>query len=103
MSDQEQPIVLGDNEDFIPIITEDGEELLCEKILEHENPETGRRYVFLVPVSESDDDEVQDVFPFRYLESEDGFELQALETDEEWDEVEEVFNTLMDALPEDED
>ncbi|SDZ32092.1 DUF1292 domain-containing protein [Thermoactinomyces sp. DSM 45892] len=103
MSDQEQPIVLGDNEDFIPIITEDGEELLCEKILEHENPETGRKYVFLVPVSESDDDEVQDVFPFRYLESEDGFELQALETDEEWDEVEEVFNALMESLPEDED
>lgn len=102
MADQEQPIILEEN-DLIPIITEDGDELLCEKILEHVNPETGRKYVFLVPVSETEDDEVQDVFPFRHVETEEGFELQALETDEEWDEVEEVFNALMESMPEDED
>lgn len=101
MADQEQPIDLKD--EFIPIITEDGDELLCEKILEHTNPNTGRKYVFLVPVSETEDDEVQDVFPFRYVDTEEGFELQALETEEEWDEVEEVFNAVMESMNEDED
>mgnify|MGYP003036617064 CR=1 FL=1 len=58
--------------------------------------EFGRNYVLLYPagVPEEEDVELQ---AYAYIENEDGSEgeLEQIETEAEWDMIEEVFNTFM--------
>ena len=58
--------------------------------------EFGRNYVLLYPagVPEEEDVELQ---AYAYVENEDGTEgeLEQIETEAEWDMIEEVFNTFM--------
>lgn len=90
MSDQEV--------DIITITQEDGQEEDFEVISYFENPDTGIKYVFLVPYDEfADEEEEQDVYPFRYTENGDSLILAPVEDDAEWEMLEEVLQTLMDA------
>lgn len=76
---------------------EDGEEHLYEVIFTFDIEANRKSYVAVVPVDQADDDE-QEVFVFRYEEKEndDDLVLFSIESDEEWDMVEETFNTLVD-------
>ncbi len=73
---------------IMTIITEDNEELKCNVIDIFEA--AGREYIALLP--EGDDE----VLLYRYIEndSEDGFELSNIETDEEFQAVETAFFDL---------
>lgn len=83
--------------EIITISQEDGTEEDFEVITYFENPTTGIKYVFLVPYTDSLDEEEQDVFPFRYAENGDDLVLAPVEDDEEWEMLEEVLQTLLDA------
>jgi len=84
--------------EIITISQEDGAEEDFEVVTYFENPTTGIKYVFLVPYNESvEEEEDQDVFPFRYAENGDDLVLAPVEDDEEWEMLEEVLQTLLDA------
>ncbi|OJG24969.1 hypothetical protein RR47_GL002063 [Enterococcus columbae DSM 7374 = ATCC 51263] len=79
------------------MVDDQGNETLYEILLTIDGQEEfGRNYVLLYPagVPEEEDVELQ---AYAYIENEDGTEgeLQQIETEAEWDMIEEVFNTFM--------
>lgn len=82
----------------IIIPDENGDEHLFEELFKFTVDETGKSYILLVPVGaeEDDDEEGTEVFAFRYVDKgeDNDLELYTIETDEEWDMVEEMLNTF---------
>lgn len=82
----------------IIIPDENGEEHLFEVLVTFDVDETKKTYIAVIPVEEAEDEEVE-VFAFRYeiKDSDDNdLALFPIETDEEWEMVEETLNTLTD-------
>ena len=79
-----------ENETMV-VVNELGEEVLYEIVLTFENQEFGKHYViYKLPGDENDE-----VFASSYNpDSKDGGELKPIESDPEWDMVEEVLNTF---------
>lgn len=80
----------------IVIPDEDGEEHLFETLFTFDVDDTNSSYVAVVPVEQTEEEEVE-VFAFRYEDKgpeENDLALFPIETDEEWDMVEEMLNTL---------
>jgi len=76
----EKQMVVTDNE---------GKEHLMQILFTYDNEERGSSYVFFYDT----EDPNEEVIVMRYLES---GELEPIEDDEEYDEVEEVFNAWQD-------
>jgi len=90
MSEEREQIIIPD---------ENGDEHLFEELFKFSVDETGKSYILLIPAGdeEDDDEEGVEVLAFRYEEpnGEDGeIALHAIETEEEWDMVEEMLNTF---------
>lgn len=77
------------NEEEMIITDEKGNEKVMNILFTYENEERGKSYVFLY---EKNDEE--NVLPFIY--DEETHSLSEIEDDEEYDEVEEVFNAFLD-------
>jgi uncharacterized protein YrzB (UPF0473 family) len=82
---------------------ETGEEYLFEILLNFDGKEKfeGKSYMILAPIGNDEDDDTDEeeeveVLAFQYVESneEDGGRLVPIESDEEWDMVAEVYNTI---------
>lgn len=87
-----------DEKERIIIPDENGEENLFEVLFKFDIDETGHSYITLIPVDQAEDEEVE-VYAFRYEDDgteENGLKLFPIESDEEWDMVEEVLYTLAD-------
>ena len=82
------------NENKIIIVDEQGRERVCEILFTYQHPETEKNYVVLYPIDELDSDEEEmDLFAYAFVENEDGDgELFTLETDEEYDMINEVID-----------
>ena len=82
------------NENKIIIVDEQGRERVCEILFTYQHPETEKNYVVLYPIDELDSDEEEmDLFAYSFVENEDGDgELFTLETDEEYDMINEVIH-----------
>lgn len=91
-------------ENFLTVVDENGNEVLCEILFTFDSDEFNKSYVFYVPLETKDEDDEVEVQCSAYIASEDGTvgELLPIESDEEWDMIEEVFNTYI-ANMEDED
>ncbi|WEG14097.1 DUF1292 domain-containing protein [Pullulanibacillus sp. KACC 23026] len=88
-----------EEEDRIIIPDENGEEHLFDILFTFDVEETDKSYIVVEPVEaeEDDDEEEAEVFAFRYEGDLDGdFSLFEIDTDEEWDMVEEMLNTFVD-------
>lgn len=82
----------------IIIPDENGEEHLFEVLVTFDVEETKKTYIAVIPVEDAEEDEVE-VFAFRYeiKDSDDNdLALFPIESDEEWDMVEEMLETLTD-------
>ncbi|WP_207952106.1 DUF1292 domain-containing protein [Paenibacillus turpanensis] len=86
MEDYEPEII------FIP--DEEGNEEEFEVIMKFEVDGSEAKYMMVVPV-DSDDEEADEVYAFRYEEEGDDLKLYTIEDEEEWNMVEETFNTLL--------
>ncbi|RYL94740.1 DUF1292 domain-containing protein [Sporolactobacillus sp. Y61] len=87
----------GDEGERIVIPEPDGSENLFDVLFYFDVPETDKSYVVVTPSEEADEDaDEEDVFAFRYEGEDDDFKLFPIETDEEWDVVEEMINTFSD-------
>jgi uncharacterized protein YrzB (UPF0473 family) len=81
----------------ITVVDEQGNEQLCEILFTFESDEFGKSYVLYYPMGEGDDDEEIDIHASSFIPNEetgDG-ELSPIETEEEWDLVEEMLNTFL--------
>lgn len=85
-----------EEQDRIVIPDEDGNDNLFDVLFYFDHPETDRSYVVVTPVEEKEDEtsEEEEVFAFRYEEDGDDFKLFPIDTEEEWDLVEEMINTF---------
>lgn len=84
-----------EKEQQISLYDANGNEVLFQVLLTFESEDFGKKYVLLVPSEVQTDDEDVDVYAYSYTETEDGDidELTPVESDEEWDMIEEVFYT----------
>ena len=73
------------NEKQMVVTDNEGKEHLMQILFTYDNEERGASYVFFYDT----EDPNEEVIVMRYLES---GELEPIEDDEEYDEVEEVFN-----------
>lgn len=84
----------------IIIPDDNGDEVLFEVLLTFDIDETKKSYVFLTEVNEvasREDDEEVDVYAFRYeMGDDEDLLFFDIESDEEWEMVEEMFHTLVD-------
>ncbi len=85
-------------EQNITVVDENGNEQLCEVLFTFDSEEFGKSYVLYYPLGAEDDDQ-DDIeihaSSFVPSESEQGGDLQPVETDEEWDMIEEMLNTFL--------
>ena len=82
--------------EHITIVDEEGNEQLFEILFTFDSEDFGKSYVLVYPAGVSDEEGVE-LQAFSYVESEEGFEgqLNPIETEEEWDMVEEVLATFI--------
>ncbi|KIL37222.1 hypothetical protein SD71_00380 [Cohnella kolymensis] len=86
---------LTEDAEIIYIPDDEGNEEAFEVIMRFELDDgTDRKYLMVVP-AEEDTEEEQEVFAFRYEEENEEIKLFPIEEQEEWDMVEETFNTLI--------
>jgi uncharacterized protein YrzB (UPF0473 family) len=89
---------MNHDEKQITVVDEDGNEQLCEVLFTFDSDEFGKSYVLYFPVGAEDDDEEDiEIHASAFIPTEDGEdgELMPIETDEEWDMIEEVLNTFL--------
>ncbi|CAM3517528.1 DUF1292 domain-containing protein [Paenibacillus glycanilyticus] len=80
--------------EIIYIPDEDGNEEEFEVIMKFEVDGSDSKYMMVVPLA-SENDEEDEVYAFRYEEEGDDLKLYTIEDEEEWNMVEETFNTLL--------
>ncbi|OLN23438.1 hypothetical protein BTO30_05610 [Domibacillus antri] len=83
----------------ITVIDENGNEQLCEVLFTFDSDEFEKSYVLYFPVgAEEDDNEEIEIHASSFLPGDDGEdgELQPIESDEEWEMIEEMLNTFLD-------
>jgi uncharacterized protein YrzB (UPF0473 family) len=89
--------------ELIYIPDDDGNDEAFEVIMRFELDDgSDRKYLMVVPADEDAEGE-QEVFAFRYEEEDEEIKLFPIEDQEEWDMVEETFNTLLGEFNEAED
>ncbi|GIO21835.1 DUF1292 domain-containing protein [Oceanobacillus sp. J11TS1] len=78
----------------IIIPDENGDEHLFEVLFTFDVDDTEQSYIAVVPAEQAEEEEVE-VYAFRYEEQEnDDYTLYPIESDDEWNIVEEMLNTL---------
>ena len=90
----------------ITIVDENGNEQLCEILHIVESEEFGKSYVLYSLVgAEEDENGAVEIFASSFTPAENGEdgELMPIETEAEWDYIENVLNALEDELGEDEE
>ncbi|OZB90573.1 DUF1292 domain-containing protein [Paenibacillus sp. XY044] len=85
--EEEEPEII-----YIP--DDEGNEEEFEVIMKFEVDGSDSKYMMVVPLDAEDDDS-DEVYAFRYEEDGDDLKLYMIEDDEEWEIVEETFNTLV--------
>ena len=95
---QEAELQINNDEELLTLFDEEGNEVLYRKVLEFYHPEFDKEYVILAEEGEaSDDDDMIELIPMINVpdESGDGGKFLPVETEEEWDMIEEIVNTVM--------
>lgn len=93
-------------ENQITVIEEDGSETLCEVLFTYHSEKFNKNYVLCYPIDEAEDENGEiNVLAYSYDENqeEENGSLLPIETEAEWDEVEEMFNTFYENEEADED
>lgn len=89
--------------EHITLIDEDGNEELHEILFTFDSEDFDKSYVLVYPAGTSEGDEVE-LSAFSYTEADGGLEgtLSSIDSDEEWEMVEEVLNTFIEDEEEEE-
>ncbi|MBW8348201.1 DUF1292 domain-containing protein [Bacillus sp. IITD106] len=90
---------MENGEKHITVVDENGNEQLYEVLFTFDSEEFNKSYVLYFPVgAEEDENEEIEIHASAYTPNEEGEEgsLQPIETDEEWEMIEEMLNTFLD-------
>lgn len=88
---------INNEEELLTLIDENNNEVLYRKILEFYHPEFKKEYIILAEEGTADDEEIELIPMINEANDDgDGGKLLPVETDEEWDMIEEIVNTEMD-------
>lgn len=85
-------------ENNITVVDENGNEQLCEVLFTFDSDEFGKSYVLYYPIgAEEDEEEEIEIHASSFTPTEDGQdgELMPIESDEEWDMIEEMLETFL--------
>jgi len=85
-------------ENNITVVDENGNEQLCEVLFTFDSEEFSKSYVLYYPIgAEEDDEEEIEIHASSFTPTEDGQdgELMPIESDEEWDMIEEMLETFL--------
>ncbi|MFC0270102.1 DUF1292 domain-containing protein [Metabacillus herbersteinensis] len=97
---------MENGEKQITVIDENGNEQLCEVLFTFESDKFNKSYVLYYPLGadENDDEEIE-IHASSFSANEDGEdgELEPIESEEEWDMIEEMLNTFLDEEEENEE
>lgn len=93
----EETLDINNEEELLTLFDEEGNEVLYRKVLQFYNPQFEKEYVILAEEGASDDEEIE-LIPMinEPDESGEGGRFLPVETDEEWDMIEEIVNTEID-------
>ncbi|AZV44504.1 MULTISPECIES: DUF1292 domain-containing protein [Peribacillus] len=84
-------------ENNITVVDENGNEQLCEILFTFDSDKFNKSYVLYYPISDNEDEEIEiHASSFTPSENNEDGELAPIETDEEWDMIEEMLNTFLD-------
>lgn len=89
---------MENGENYITVVDEQGNEQLYEVLFTFDSDEFNKSYVLYYPAgAENEDNEEIEIHASSYIPNEDGEEgnLQPIETEEEWDMIEEMLNTFL--------
>ncbi|MGJ7921466.1 DUF1292 domain-containing protein [Neobacillus sp. LXY-4] len=88
---------MNHGENNITVVDEQGNEQLCEVLFTFDSEEFGKSYVLYYPVGADDDEEDIEIHASAFTPNENGEDgdLMPIETDEEWDLIEEMLNTFL--------
>ncbi len=84
---------IGMDEEVYTLCDENGVEKEYRKILEFQNP-TNEKLYYIFAEEEKIEDEELNIFPMVCIEEEDSVRFEPVETDEEFDMIEEVLDIL---------
>jgi uncharacterized protein YrzB (UPF0473 family) len=97
-------------QEHITVVDENGNEQLFEVLFTFESADFGKSYVLYFPVGADEDEEGEiEIQASSFTENADtdgkvaGGELRPVETDEEWDMIEEMLNTFLEDEEENEE
>ncbi|MEG9296912.1 DUF1292 domain-containing protein [Mangrovibacillus sp. Mu-81] len=83
----------------ITVVDEQGNEQLCEVLFTFESDKFNKSYVLYYPLgADQDDEEEIEIHASAFQAGDEGQEgeLKPIETEEEWDMIEEMLNTFLD-------
>lgn len=97
VQENEATLDINNEEELLTLFDEEGNEVLYRKVLEFYNPQFEKSYVILAEEGADDEDEIE-LIPMinEPNENGDGGKFLPVETDEEWDMIEEIVNTNFD-------
>ena len=88
---------MQNGEKNITVVDENGNEQLCEILFTFDSDKFNKSYVLYYPMSDNEDEEIEiHASSFVPSENNEDGELAPIETDEEWDMIEEMLNTFLD-------
>lgn len=90
----------------ITIVDENGNEQLCNVLFTFESEEFGKSYVLYYPIgAEEDENEEIEIHASSFTPNENGEDgdLLPIESEAEWDMIEEMLNTFLDNEEEEEE
>ncbi|CAN7310858.1 DUF1292 domain-containing protein [Bacillus sp. AFS015802] len=83
----------------ITVVDEQGNEQLCEVLFTFESDKFNKSYVLYYPLGADENDEEEiEIHASAFMPGDEGQEgeLKPIETEEEWDMIEEMLNTFLD-------
>ncbi|MDZ5470883.1 DUF1292 domain-containing protein (plasmid) [Bacillus sp. 31A1R] len=88
---------MNHGENNITVVDEDGNEQLCEVLFTFDSDEFKKSYVLYYPIGDDNDEEEIEIHASAFMPTEDNTdgELMPIETEEEWDMIEEMLNTFL--------
>ena len=96
---------LNTDDELMTLVDEEGNETLYRKLMEFHHPGFDKTYVIVAEESNynsEDDDEQIELIPMIAEPLDDGenYRFAPVESDEEWDMIEEIVNTNLDDIEE---
>jgi len=89
-------------EDQLTFIDEEGNEILCQILFTFHSDDFKKDYVLFYPVGQEENEEQIDVMAASFIAEEENGSLSPVETDEEWDMIEDMLAKFEDNLEEEE-